>query len=46
MIGAEVEHEVEGAEEPAPAAAPLRGYPADSSVRDITTVRRLLEASD
>src|SRR5262252_7503220 len=31
---------------PAPRAAPLRGYPADSSVRDITTVRRLLEAGD
>ena len=46
MIGAEVKHEVEGAEEPAPAAAPLRGYPADSSVRDITTVRRLLEADN
>src|ERR1051326_8840804 len=29
---------------PAPRAAPLRGYPADSSVRDITTVRRLLGA--
>src|SRR5438477_3767734 len=33
-----------GPEGPAPAAAPLRGYPADSSVRDITTARRLLEA--
>ena len=27
-----------------PRGAPLRGYPADSSVRDITTVRRLLES--
>ena len=43
MIGAEVKHEVKvGAEKTAPPAAPLRGYPADSSVRDITTVRRLL----
>jgi len=25
----------------APSAAPLRGYPTDSSVRDIVTVRRL-----
>src|SRR5213593_1311272 len=29
-----------------PAAAPLRGYPADSSVRDITTARRFLEAGE
>src|SRR5439155_16476938 len=28
------------------AAAPLRGYPADSSVRDITTARRFLEAGE
>src|SRR6266571_8164631 len=26
--------------------APLRGYPADSSVRDITTARRFLEAGE
>jgi hypothetical protein len=44
MVGAEVEHGTVRAGSPAPPVAPLRGYPADSSVRDITTVRRLLEA--
>src|SRR5436309_2405248 len=31
---------------PALPSAPLRGYPADSSVRDITTARRFLEAGE
>ena len=47
MIGAEVKHEVaKGRKLRPPAAAPLRGYPADSSVRDITTARRFLEAGE
>ena len=51
MIGAEVEHEGEGSQRagagrlPPLSAAPLRGYPADSSARDIVTERRMLEAS-
>ncbi len=50
MIGAEVEHGEEdqssGAAQDSRGslAAPLRGYPADSSVRDIATARRLLAA--
>ena len=47
MIGAEVKHEVaKGRKLRPPAAAPLRGYPADSSVRDITTARRFLETGE
>ena len=54
VIGAEVEHEGRIEEERRggnqsgdqadlrPSAAPLRGYPTDSSVRDIVTVRRLI----
>ena len=34
-----------GSESPRPPAAPLRGYPADSSARDIATARRLIGAS-
>jgi hypothetical protein len=47
VIGGEVEHwSGEGAGRFRPqSAAPLRGYPADSSGRDITPARRLLEAS-
>jgi hypothetical protein len=47
MIGAEVEHGGEGPESgseslPPLSAAPWRGYPADSSVRDIITERRMI----
>jgi len=48
MIGAEVEHRSEdgkqraGAMLPPRPTAPLRGYPTDSSVRDIATERRLI----
>jgi len=48
VIGAEVKHAGETRERepqlPRPLAAPLRGYPADSSVRDIATARRLTVA--
>ena len=47
-IGAEVEHggKVEGAgKTPAPFVAPLRGYPPDSSARNIVTERRMIRAS-
>ena len=37
---------VRGAEETAPPAAPLRGYPADSSTRDIATARRMIAADE
>jgi len=47
MISAEVKHEVaKDRKLRPPAAAPLRGYPADFSVRDITTARRFLEADE
>jgi hypothetical protein len=54
MVGAEVEHgsstgknersrpESGSDELPPPPVAPLRGYPADSSARDIITERRFL----
>ena len=50
MIGAEVEHRKEDQragvmDSRSPPAAPLRGYPADSSARDIVTERRLIGAS-
>src|SRR5947207_8954533 len=45
MIGAEVKHGGvgKGWKAPAPASAPWRGYPPDSSEWDITTARRFLE---
>lgn len=49
MIGAEVKHEDQKRRRlktSAPLAAPLRGYPTDSSVWDIATARRLLVAGD
>ena len=48
IIGAEVEHRRRTGERepqlPHPLAAPLRGYPMDSSKRDIATARRMIGA--